>query len=110
MIDYSDIFPVEPIIGWTTTNYKDRSKNGEVQQFQGFKGCNLDGGRLPHDYYDQNAIAVPEGRFHTSEAYFQPTPDQAIKEAIERVKCLNDECERILASVRQVQAQKRRNV
>lgn len=106
MKDYSAIFPVEPIVGWGTTNYKDRSKNGLVQQYQGFKGCDLDGNRLPADYHDQEIIAVPEGWFHTSEKFHQPTPEQAIKLAIEHVKRINDEATRILASVRLAQGHK----
>lgn len=100
MKDYSDTFPVAPIIGWTTTNYRDRSKHGEVQQMQGFKGCMLNGERLPRYYHDQDEIAVPEGRFRTRLDFFRPTPEQATGFALEQVKRLNADCERILASVR----------
>jgi hypothetical protein len=102
MEDFSAIFSVEPIIGWTTTNYKDRSKHGEVQQMQGFKGCQLDGGPLPPDYFDQDMVAVPEGRFHTSEQFFQSSPDQAIQEALDHVRRLMADATRILDSVERI--------
>lgn len=104
MKDYSAIFPVEPIIGWTTTNYGDHhSKNGEVQQMQGFLNYDLHGKPLSVNSYSRDMIAVPEGRFHTGVDFFQPTPEQAIQTALEHVKHLNAEAERILASVRRVQ-------
>lgn len=102
MQDYSDKFPVEPIVGWTTTNYNERERNGEVQQFQGFKGCQLDGALLPEDYYDQEVIAVPEGKFHTSAQFFQPTPEQAIASARAHVERLRAEAARIEASIERV--------
>ncbi len=106
MIDYSALFPVEPIVGWSTTNYNDRSKNGEVHQYQGFKGCMLNGERFPADYYNQDEIAVPEGRFHTSEDFFRPTPELAISHAMDHVRRLNDEAIRIYASARRVQKER----
>ena len=107
MKDYSDMFPVEPIIGWGTTNYRDRSKNGLVQQYQGFKGYTLTGERFPSTSYERDMIVVPEGRFYTSEDFFQPTPEQAIKQAIDHVRRINADATRILESVRQVQKEQR---
>lgn len=104
MRDYSDWFPVPPVIGWSTTNYNDRSKNGEVQQFQGFLGCTLDGELLPANNYGKNMIAVPEGGFHTGPDYFLPTPEEAMRSAVDHVKRLNDEAERVLASVRAIES------
>ncbi len=65
----------------------------------------FNGERMPYDSsdHDKNMIAVPEGRFHTSEQFFYPTPEQAIREALKRVQRINDEADRILASVRQAQ-------
>ena len=102
MQDFSAIFPVEPIVGWTTTNYCDHSKNGEVQQMQGFKGCTLEGKPLPVDYFNQDMIAVPEGRFHTSGQFFQPTPEQAIAAALDSVRHHLSDANRIMTSVEAV--------
>jgi hypothetical protein len=102
MQDFSATFPVEPIIGWTTTNYRDRSKNGEVQQMQGFKGRTLEGEPLPAGYWDQDMIAVPEGQFHTGADFFLSTPEQAIEEALKHVRRLVADANRILDSIERI--------
>lgn len=96
MQDFSAIFPVEPIVGWTTTNY------GEVQQMQGFKGYTLEGKPLPADYYDQDMIAVPEAGFYTGAQFFLSTPEQAIEEALKNVRRHLSDANRIMASVEAV--------
>jgi hypothetical protein len=106
MKDYRDIMPNVPVIeGWTTTNYRDHARNGEVAKMQGFVGVDYNGQPAPprktawNDDTPIHYIGVPEGKFHSDEQYWPRSRDEAVRDALNHVNRLIADANRIMASI-----------